>query len=388
MRPLLELLGSPDGRRFLEGKGVFMSREAFVEHLEPPAHEGLREMLSIETLPVYAAHQLRADYPDSVASKLRAAGALQAADVRLTPVLVWLDLDRVGADRRNSGVHLRGRGGSLQLRFASRRHDEKEVRFVPLEPPALEEALRRLSAWARQHGSGPVDRLARLTETLRNDAPATLADLNLALTSFLVREHLSLTAPSVLISELCSRGLLARAIEDTLNGIDDVVTVFNAAIEALLAADVDPQVRPLAPDYLPLHYSCDRDDRRCKLRHERRGADHFAVTTCACGATYRFHLGTDTLSMSEVAATGRWSTDVTLPVYLNDLASGVVGGKSSLLYGLVLNEVLEKVLARRPVPMLVPENLPDVLGTNAERVERAGGNPPGGSLLADYLTGR
>jgi hypothetical protein len=42
---------------------------------------------------------------------------------------------------------------------------------------------------------------------------------------------------------------------------------------------------------------------------------------------------------------------------LNDLSSGVVAGKSSALYGIVLNEVLRTVLGKRPVPMLVPKAL-------------------------------
>src|ERR687891_95790 len=98
---------------------------------------------------------------------------------------------------------------------------------------------------------------------------------------------------------------------------------------------------------------------------------------CACGAFYRFHLGSRSLSVGEVAATGRWSTDVTLPIYLNDLASGIVAGRSSAMYGMVLNEVLEKVLGRRPVPMLLPPDLPGVLAARDETK----------SLLQRYVMG-
>jgi hypothetical protein len=37
--------------------------------------------------------------------------------------------------------------------------------------------------------------------------------------------------------------------------------------------------------------------------------------------------------------------------------SGYVAGKSSALYGLVLNRVLEKALGKRPIPIYVPSNL-------------------------------
>jgi hypothetical protein len=101
------------------------------------------------------------------------------------------------------------------------------------------------------------------------------------------------------------------------------------------------------------------------------------VARCSsCGTEHRFHLGSTALSADEVTITGRWSPDVTLPALLNDLFSGVVVGQSSGLYGLVLNELVSKVLGGTPIPMLVPENLGKVLAEEAP-----------GSLVYDYLTG-
>jgi hypothetical protein len=265
-------------------------------------------------------------------------------------------MDRAGADKMAAGSVIRGRGGGLHIRLASRRHDDKEVRFVALDQRDLAQTFRKIEAWGRQHGGAGV-RLARLADVLRRNGPGTLAEANMAISEFLLREHVGMRAPSVLVSTLVRRGLLTEPLNDLLNAADDVVTVFNAAIDSLAAADIDPQVHHLRSDYLPLHYSCDRDDRRCTLTRVRKGGDTLAVTRCACGASYQFHLGSRSLSIDEVAATGRWSTDVTLPLYLNDLASGVVGGRSSALYGMVLNEVLEKVLASRPIPMLLPPDL-------------------------------
>jgi len=62
--------------------------------------------------------------------------------------------------------------------------------------------------------------------------------------------------------------------------------------------------------------------------------------------------------MDEIAQTRRWSPDVCLPILLNDLMSGYVAGKSSgIYYGLVMKEVLEKVLNKRRVPILVPQSV-------------------------------
>lgn len=357
---------------------MFTKEASFLEALRP-ARSDLGALTSSPgtAIPVYAGHQLKADYGPSVVAKIRAARDLGARSSDVRPVLVWLDTDRVGADKLTAGVQPRGRGGTVHVRFASRRHDEQEIRFVPVDPANLREAMRRLLSWSRQHGREVAERAARLGAALVEAEPRTLADLSLAMTSFLVREHLGFDAPSALVSDLAEEGLMTEAIEETVSRIDDVISVFNQSVDALATADVDPQVQPLRPDYLPLHYSCDLDGRRCKLVHERRGPGHYAVTTCACGDRYEFRLGTESLSIADLAATGRWSVDVTLPIYLNDLVGGVVAGQSSALYGLVLNEVLEKVLGRTPVPMLVPEDLTTVLA----------GDPTIG-LLSEYLGAR
>jgi hypothetical protein len=359
MRTLADLLASSEGRALLEGRRVFTSAEAFVERLEPPANDGLIRLLRLDpkALPVYAAHQIKADYPESVTAKLRTARELDRGYREVAGTLVWLDLDRAGADRLTTAIHLRGRSGTLRIRLSSRRHDDKEVRFVPVERSQLEEAVRKLGAWARQQGTQAAERQGRLGAALLGSVPTTLRDTNLAVTSFLLRDHLGWEAPSVLVSTLAGDGLLTGLIDEVVNRIDDVITVWGAAVESLAADDIDPQVRVLTTDYLPLHYSCDRDGRRCSLRHQRRGAEHLAITTCVCGAEYEFPLGTTSLSIAGLAATGRWSPDVTLPIYLNDLASGVVAGRSSALYGLVLNEVVEKVLGRPSIPILVPSEL-------------------------------
>jgi hypothetical protein len=378
MRNLEDLIASEDGRTLLEMRGVLNSVEAFVERLRPPPNARLADHVgaALGTPLVYAAHQLMVDYPESVIAKLRAADQLGERP-GVGAVLLWLDMDRAGADRMAAGSVVRGRGGGLQIRLASRRHDDKEVRFVPLEQAQLDQTFHKVGAWARQHSSA-AGRLARLIEVLQETRPRTLAEANMALTSSLIREYLGMKAPSALVSDLASGGLLTETMNDVVNAVDDVVTIFNAATDSLVAADVDPQVHHLRPDYLPLHYSCDRDDRRCSLSRVRRGADTLAVTRCACGASYEFQLGSRSLSMDAVAATGRWSTDVTLPLYLNDLASGVVAGRSSALYGMVLNEVLQKVLAREPIPMLLPPSLPAVLAEGAETQ----------SLLQRYVVGQ
>jgi hypothetical protein len=199
-------------------------------------------------------------------------------------------------------------------------------------------------------------RIRDLADALLRDDVHTLAQTNLAISSWLLR-GLDPEPRPVLASDLANDGLLTSAVNDAVAAIDDFVAVFNAAVDELRATDVDPQVRTLDPGYLPLRYSCPRDGARCHLTRERHGADQFAVATCRCGAEHRFHLGSRTLSIDALTASQRWSVDVTFTAYLNDLFSGAVAGRSSALYGLVLNATLEKVLGRTPIPMHVPAEL-------------------------------
>jgi nucleotide-binding universal stress UspA family protein len=188
--------------------------------------------------------------------------------------------------------------------------------------------------------------------------PRMLPEVNQAITAWLLQTSLGFSPPTIRVSELAARGLLREPLQRLLANLDDVITVFNATVDALMAADVDPQVRPLPDDYLPVWYACPRDGKRCRLRRKRDGVDQFAVATCSrCGNDYRFHLGAGVSSFDEIDATGRWSPDVTLPIHVNDLVSGVVAGRSTALYGLVLGEVTRSVLGGVTVPVLVPHEL-------------------------------
>ena len=129
-----------------------------------------------------------------------------------------------------------------------------------------------------------------------------------------------------------------------LAALDDVVNVFSAAIDVLLtAASIRTcgrgQRLPSAVLVLPSVRSAPA------AAHVRAVADHYAAVVCRYGRRYRFHLGSGTLSSASWKRSDRWSPDVSLPVHLNRLASGIVAGRSSALYGMVLNEVMERALA-------------------------------------------
>jgi hypothetical protein len=383
MRSLARLLESADGRAFLETHGVALSAEGFIGELRPPANPGLADLLRVDpgVHLVYVAHQTHADLKRSVISKFRAARDLRGPSP--TSVVLWLDMDRAGSDRAATTITWPFPGQARSIRLVPQRLRDLEPRFVPVEDARLQEIVAQVGTWIEETVTDQPrrveahERLGRLARALLAEPAGSLARANAAIAGSLLGEHLSFRPPSAFVSDLASAGLLTGALNDALDNLDDLIVVFNRAVEDLVSMDVDPQVHSVADDYLPLNYSCDRCGARRRLRHERAGLDHFAAMICTCGGDHRFHLGSRSLSLGELESTGRWSTDVSLPVYLNDMASGVVVGQSSALYGLVLRQVVEKVLGRRAVPMLVPEDLYAVLR------DESGTD----SVLFEYLTG-
>jgi hypothetical protein len=362
MRTLAELLATPDGRAFLAGRGVHVEAEDFLAAMTPPARPGLARALGLPDgarLP-FTGQQTQCDYGASVVAKFRLLSGLTGPDV--APVTLPLDTDRAGSNRWNTTLVWPGEGKDRSVRLVPNRLAEVEMRFTPVEPAKLDEVEATVRRWGAEGDGADPERLDGFAAALHAAGTTpTLAEVNRSLTAWLLREGLG-TAPAIaLVSELLDADLLRAALDPVVAAIDDVIVVFNQALEGLVAADVDPRVRPLAPDYLPLWFSCPTDGKRCRLVRERRGADSFAVGRCRfCGGEHAFHLGSRTLTIDEVAATGRWSTDVTLPLYVNGLVSGVVAGQSTALYGLILDEVVRKVLAEVPIPMLVPLELAEV----------------------------
>ena len=377
MRTLGDLLADPRELAFLEERGMFTDPEAFATRLAPPADPRLADRLAVPSGQplVYVGQQPASDYGAATLAKF--AAAREEALAGVTTAIIWHDADRAGSERLGMRIVLplgRRRRG---IRLAERRFEDREGRWVPVDRAELLDAVAQVREWTGNALPGDpeaVHRVDRLAEAVLARDVDTIARACAALATVLLREQLGLCAPAVFVSDLVGAGMLDAALDVYLARLDEVVRVFNAARDELLARDIDPHVRALGADHLPLHLSCRADRARLRLSHERRGRDHFAVATCRCGRSYRFHLGSGEPSLGELAGTADWSPGITLPILHDVLLSGWIAGRSSALYGLVLNAVVERVLERRPVPAYLPAGLAGDAG-----------HPE--SLLVAYLTG-
>jgi hypothetical protein len=384
---LSELAASERGTALLRAEGIFLDRRSFLEEISPPRRGALarlsghsdRDESRARTI-VYMGQQLSVDYGASVFAKLAALSELQAEhDVRGCGL--WVDVDRAGSDKRMTVISWPRRGGRVGISMAPSGSKDREPRFIPIEKRELRKALDRLRTYLGEAGvrGRGLDRYAHLRAVLLASPADTLADLSAEVTDLLMAENGIRLAP-VRVSRLLEEKDVTEQVEACLNVLPRVIQVFNRALVELGEGGIDPLLHPLADDYLPLRISCAADATRLPLRRRDEADGTYAAATCRCGATYRFRLGHRQLSFDEIAQTRRWSPDVLLPTLLNDLASGVVAGTSSAIYGMVLNRVLREALEKEPIPMIVPESL-------------TSRDPGGSGLVADslmvtYLLGR
>jgi hypothetical protein len=384
---LPELAVSEAGAELLGEEGVFLDRPSFLEAISAPPTDVLHRLSepsdrgAVRARPiVYMGQQLSVDYGASVFAKLAALGDLQA-NHGIRGCALWVDTDRAGSDRRMTAISWPRRDGRAGVSLAPPGSKDREPRFIRIERRELPKALDRLRTYLGEAEVAPggLDRYAHLRAILSRSPAGTLADLSAEITDLLLAEH-GITLAPVRLSRLLEEKELKGQVEACVNALPKVIEVFNRALFDLRERGIDPLLHPLADDYLPLHIACASDATRLPLRRRDEADGAYAVATCRCGTTHRFRLGREELTVDEIVQTHRWSPSVFLPTLLNDLASGVVAGKSSAIYGMVLNRVLREALDKEPIPMLVPESL----------TSRDADGPPrlvADSLMVSYLLG-
>lgn len=361
-----------EGREFLSAHGVYLDTASFLAALAPPQSPRLSQALRLDgTFPVATAQQPYLDYEPPVIAKIEALGAVAAAPLT-APFFLWLDTDTASSDRlMTSFAWPAATDGSAVRLISHARCRGRECRFLRLDAEGIERAQRRLAS-----SSGvPSPRLAELLRRLRAAPSRFLAVVAIEHSEHLLEAVQGWTPRRVVLSDLLEMSWLITAMEEILNALPLVRTAMNEAIADLRRAGIEPHLAPRAEDWLPLRYACPADNRRLRLHLRHDDGERWAVARCSCGRDHRFRLGSRRLSMTSLAATGRWSPDVSWPIMLNREISGYVAGRSSALYGLVLRRVTAEVLGERPIPTLVPRAL---IGADP-------GNGP--SLLRSYLEG-
>lgn len=358
MRDLAEALATPSARAFLEAHGVCDDPVAFLDRLRPPP--GSSPPPGAATPVVYVGQQLSADLARPAVAKIETLVAL-AATGRVRPLLVWSDVDRSGSDRAITTISWDAAGGTRSVRMSSRRHGRAETRFVPCEPDLVHRGWDRLGAWLAQDTPTGVARAAalerhgRLRRALRG--ARSLADVDDVLTTAALASVGAEGFASRHVSDMLTDGALVARLERLVAALDDVAQVVDEAVDALTALGVDPRLRRSTPGRLPLFHSCPATGVRSRCHLVRDGTLRIAEAPCDLHGAHRFELGRSEVCLAALATGGRWSPDVSLPLLLAGSVSGVVAGRSSALYGVVLARVQSAVFGEPATPALVPAGL-------------------------------
>lgn len=349
MRDLNDLLTTPDGVAFLASNDIWINPDDFMAQLEAPVQRGLINPTGAEPQkPIYALQQIYVDCTQSMLDRIILLDRLDAyADC--TPFFLWIDTDLSGTDALMHRFHWPLFNKTVSVRISAGAHDSRELRFVPIETSRVEQALEKLNVYLGQSITGRKkvtrsrvrDKYDQLKAVFLQQPDGMLSELNHRVIYFLLKNQSGLNPAPMIVSDLLGRDLITGEINVYLNHLDAIIDAFNGAVDALRADDIDPKVKPLAADYLPLHFSCLDCHRRLRLHREQQGQDQFATANCKCNRQYRFHLGRHELSMGAIAQAGPWSPDVSLTLFMNDFVSGYIGGGSSgIYYGLVMNNTV------------------------------------------------
>lgn len=350
MRDLAALLATPEGRAFLTAAGTTDEPGSFLAALKAP-----RAAPSETARPVFVHQQIYLDYRASVVAKLLALRDLALRSMALEPCFLWIDTDRAGSDKLSLRLYLPTPQGRTAVRLAPAGCEDREPRFIPLDPARLAAGLDHIAATIAGRPGGGGAAAARFAALRPLLAPGgTLADLGQRWSNALFEATLDWSPAALRVSDLVADGALRPALALLLNRRADFVAAVNARIAALRDFGIQPAMKPLPDDYLPLFLTDPVDGRRRRLRLERDGPLRLAVADGSGGRRHRFPLGREALSLEALEAGAAWSPDVTLPLLVAEGFSGLVAGRSSALYLLVLQPAFAAVGGPPPLPVLVP----------------------------------
>lgn len=348
--------------------------------------------------PCFGGQQPYVDYYPAVLAKLDAleecGGAsfyafADYAPLRSDPWMARTALPSVGA-----------RDGLLPLRIhrSARAHHGKDLRFVPT-PDAL------VLADVTQQLKGMITQTARRLPRNSFSKTAAFARLRVLMNDYeearsrarnagefnsfwsaRVFHRLGFRLPLVSLSELLSLDELLPSVAATLAVFIKQNDLFTASINEALRFDEggDLNFSRKAPGHVPLALADAESGVRRSLRLRRSGSDYLLVSTN--GTEELFNVGRgEAEALEELLRRlrGRWSLDVFTPLFLFRLGiDGIINGRGSIRYSLVLAHVMKRLFGESHVPNLLCSCSARLTGAFVDAVRLAHGRLP------DSLRGR
>jgi len=398
LAPLIQsACATDDAQTFINGVRAKPPNAALARAVRASANDfadaaGIARPVMFDDGPIaFAGQQPYVDYYPAVPVKLDALAACGGASF-----YAFADYAPLGSDPWMSRTELPSVAavdGVLRLAFvrSSRAWQGRDLRFVPPPDAALleliEAKLKGMITDAARHATfAKSDAYAQLRELMAGYKEArkrahSLGAFN-AIASARLFQRLGFSLPFVSLSDLLGRDELLPSIADTLATFIRERALVAGAVDEAMAYDDRGELHftRKESDHVPLAIAGEDGIRR-PVRLVMKGDDHLLV---ADGET--FNVGSaDAASLVTLLRQlrSRWSLDVFAPLFLFRLGvAGIVNGRGSIRYSLVLGHVMQRLLGERHPPNLLCSTAPPPSGPLIEAVCRArGGLPP---RLRDY----
>lgn len=342
--------------------------------------------------PCFAGQQPYVDYYPAVLAKLDALEGCRGpsfyafadyAPLRSDPWMARTALPSVSA-----------KDGLLSLRFhhSARSHHGKDLRFVP--PPdagVLADVTQQLKGmitltaqWLPRDSFSKTAAFARLRVLMNDYEEARCRARNAgefnSVWSARVFHRLGFRLPLVSLSELLSHDELLPSVAATLAVFIKDNDLFIASINEALRFDDggDLNFSRKAPGHVPLALADPTSGVRRSLRLRRSGSDYLLVSTSGTEEIFSVGRGeAGTLEELLRRLRGRWSLDVFTPLFLFRLGiAGIINGRGSIRYSLVLAHVTKRLFGESHVPNLLCSCSARLTGPFVDAVCRAHGRLP------------
>jgi hypothetical protein len=376
-------------RQLLLWKAVRASAQHFAER----AGIAIESWPDQAVRPCFGGQQPYVDYYPAVLAKLDALEACRSASV-----YAFADYAPLGSDpwmARTELPSVSNVDGLLPLKFhrSMQAHRGNDLRFVPPPTPAvladiwekLKGMITHTAKWLPLESFSKKAAFARLRALMGDYEEArgrarNAGEFN-SLWSARIFQRLGFRLPLVSLSELLARDELLPSIAETLavfikrNGL--FIESINEALQFDSGGDLNFSSK--AQGHLPLALADPLSGARRLLRLKRNGADYLLVSTK--GTEEVFNVGrADAGTLEELLRrlTGRWSLDVFTPLFLFRLGiAGIINGRGSIRYSLVLGHVMQRLFGERHAPNLLCSCSPKLSGPFVDAVCRAHGQLPG-----------
>lgn len=398
LAPLIEsACATDDAQTFISSVQAMPPNAALASAVRASANEfadaaGIARPIMIDDGPIaFAGQQPYVDYYPAVPVKLDAIAACGGASF-----YAFADYAPLGSDPWMSRTELPSVAavdGVLRLAFvrSSRAWQGRDLRFVPPPDAALlaliAEKLKGMITEAARHASfAKSDAYAHLRELMAGYEEARVRAHSLgafnAIASARLFQRLGFSLPFVSLSDLLGRDELLPSIAETLALFIRERALIAEAVNEAMAYDDRGELHftRKESDHVPLAIAGEDGIRRA-VRLVMKGDDHLLVA-----GGEMFNVGrADAASLVALLQQlrGRWSLDVFAPLFLFRLGvAGIVNGRGSIRYSLVLGHVMQRLFGERHPPNVLCSTAPPPSGPLFEAVCRArGGLPP---ALRDY----